>query len=89
LCRREQRAYVLITRRQPQDAPGAIDEIFNTRPVAAHVQWINFAGGTGNDQFRFREAFVQAGNILESQPGAKFWAGERFYRRQHIDIDDF
>ncbi len=53
------------------------------------ANYANFTGGTGNDQFRFREAFVQAGNIFESQPGAKFWAGERFYRRQHIDIDDF
>ena len=53
------------------------------------ANYANFAGGTGNDQFRFREAFVQAGNIFESQPGAKFWAGERFYRRQHIEIDDF
>src|SRR5258708_5727432 len=53
------------------------------------ANYANFAGGTGNDQFRFRDAFVQAGNMLESQPGAKFWAGERFYRRQHIDIDDF
>src|SRR5258707_4253722 len=49
----------------------------------------NFTGGIGNDQFRFREAFVQAGNVLESQPDAKFWAGERFYRRQHIEIDAF
>ena len=51
--------------------------------------YANFANGTGNDQFRFREAFVQAGNIFESQPNAKFWAGERYYRRQHVDIDDF
>jgi maltoporin len=43
----------------------------------------------GADQYRFREAFVQAGNVFESQPGAKFWAGERYYRRQHIDSDDF
>ncbi len=43
----------------------------------------------GADQFRFREAFVQAGNIFQSQPGAKFWVGERYYRRQHIDSDDF
>lgn len=43
----------------------------------------------GADQFRFREAFVQAGNVFESQPGAKFWAGERYYRRQHVDSDDF
>src|SRR5882757_9779516 len=45
--------------------------------------------GPGNDQFRLREAFVRAGNLFESQPDAKFWAGERFYRRQHIEIDDF
>lgn len=41
------------------------------------------------DQFRFREAFVQIGNVFKSQPDAKFWAGQRYYRRQHIDIDDF
>jgi maltoporin len=45
--------------------------------------------GVGADQFRLREAFVQAGSIFESQPNAKFWAGERYYRRQHIDSDDF
>jgi maltoporin len=49
----------------------------------------SFPNGVGDDQFRFREAFVEAGNIFESQPDAKFWAGERYYRRQHIDIDDF
>src|SRR5271163_636371 len=53
------------------------------------ASYANFGNGTGNDQFRFREAFVQIGNVLESQPGAKFWAGERYYRRQHIEIDDF
>jgi maltoporin len=53
------------------------------------ASYANFTNGTGNDQFRFREAFLQAGNILESQPDAKFWAGERYYRRQHIEIDDF
>jgi len=53
------------------------------------ANYANFANGNGNDQFRFREAFVQAGNVLQFQPNAKFWAGERFYRRQHIDIDDF
>ncbi|MFZ0590038.1 MAG: carbohydrate porin [Bryobacteraceae bacterium] len=41
------------------------------------------------DQFRFREAFVQIGNIFKSQPDAIFWAGERYYRRQHVEIDDF
>jgi maltoporin len=43
----------------------------------------------GADQYRFREAFIQAGNVFESQPDAKFWVGERYYRRQHVDSDDF
>ncbi len=51
--------------------------------------YTNFPNGIGNDQYRFREAFVQAGSIFEGQPNAKFWAGERYYRRQHIDSDDF
>src|SRR3984885_3885313 len=49
----------------------------------------SFPNGVGNDQFRFREAFVQVGNVFKSQPNAKFWAGERYYRRQHIEIIDF
>ena len=42
-----------------------------------------------NDQFRFREAFVEVGNVLASNPSAEFWAGERYYRRLNIDINDF
>jgi len=53
------------------------------------ASYANFAGGIGNDQFRLREAFVQAGNILKSQPDAKFWAGERYYRRYQAHLDDF
>jgi len=53
------------------------------------ANYANFSNGVGNDQFRLREAFVQTGNILDSWPGAKLWAGERYYRRQHIDINDF
>jgi maltoporin len=44
----------------------------------------------GNDQFRLREAFVRGGHFLgDSQPDAIFWAGERYYRRQHVEINDF
>lgn len=53
------------------------------------ASYASFRNGHGNDQFRLREAFVQAGNVIESQPDAKFWAGERYYRRQHIEINDF
>src|SRR6516164_4714132 len=50
------------------------------------TQSSNFAS---NDQFRFREAFIQVGNVLASNPSADFWAGERYYRRLNIDINDF
>jgi maltoporin len=53
------------------------------------ASYANFNNGIGNDQLRLREVFVRAGNIFESQPDAKFWAGERYYRRQHIEINDF
>src|SRR5215470_15888402 len=53
------------------------------------ASYANFPGSIGNDQFRLREAFVQAGNVLKRQPDAKFWAGERYYRRYHIEINDF
>jgi maltoporin len=53
------------------------------------ARYANFGDPRANDQFRLREAFVRAGNLFESQPDAKVWAGERFYRRQHIEINDF
>jgi maltoporin len=53
------------------------------------ASYANSPNGIGTDQFRLREAFVRAGHIFESQPDAKFWAGERYYRRQHIEINDF
>jgi len=53
------------------------------------ASYANFPGGIGNDQLRFREAFVQAGNVIKSNPDAKFWAGERYYRRYHVEINDF
>lgn len=51
--------------------------------------YANFGNLDDNDQFRFREAFVRAGSLFASQPDAKLWAGERYYRRQHIEINDF
>src|SRR6185295_18586460 len=51
--------------------------------------YANFPSGIGNDQFRLREAFIQAGNVIDSQPDAKFWVGERYYRRYQAHLDDF
>jgi maltoporin len=53
------------------------------------ASYANFSGGIGNDNFRLREAFVQAGNVVKALPDAKFWAGERYYRRYQVHINDF
>ena len=64
-------------------------EVMIEANTSNYASYANFPNGIGSDQFRLREAFVRAGHIFESQPDAKFWAGERYYRRQHIEIDDF
>lgn len=53
------------------------------------ANFANFPSGIGNDNFRLREAFVQAGNVIKTMPDAKFWAGERYYRREQAHLDDF
>jgi maltoporin len=35
------------------------------------------------------EAWASIGNVFANQPSVKFWAGDRFYRRQDIHINDF
>jgi maltoporin len=53
------------------------------------ASYASFPGGIGNDQLRLREAFVQVGNVLQGLPEMKFWAGERYYRRYQVHINDF
>lgn len=71
------------------DRPWFKTEVLIQANTSQASTYANFPNGTGNDQFRLREAFARAGHIFESQPEAKFWAGERYYRRESIDIDDF
>lgn len=42
----------------------------------------------GND-FALRQAFVEAGNVIRSVPDIRFWAGQRYYQRHDIHINDF
>ena len=59
------------------------------QPVGGLGEVAPHSGFASNDQFRFREAFIQVGSVLVSNSSADFWAGERYYRRLNIDIDDF
>ncbi|HEY0711858.1 MAG TPA: carbohydrate porin, partial [Polyangia bacterium] len=49
----------------------------------------NSSNFSNTDKFRLREAFVQVGNVVRWQPSAVVWGGQRYYRRQNIDINDF
>lgn len=40
------------------------------------------------NKFTLRESFIEAGNF-DWYPDATFWAGQRFYRRHDIHINDF
>lgn len=40
-------------------------------------------------QVTLPEAWVGIGNVIASQPEMNFWAGNRYYRRQDIYINDF
>jgi maltoporin len=76
----------------PNNTPGKAwmkTEFMVEANTSDSASYASFPNGAGNDQFRLREAFIQAGNVFERQPNAKFWAGERYYRRQHIEITDF
>lgn len=47
--------------------------------------WENTSGG---DNYAQREAYVEAGNLAFA-PQLKFWAGQRFYGRNDIHLNDF
>jgi maltoporin len=42
---------------------------------------------TGN--IAVREVYAEAGHVIESHPEMSFWAGQRFYRRRDVHINDF
>ena len=44
---------------------------------------------SADTQFGVPEAWASIGNVVASQPTMKFWAGDRFYERMDIHINDF
>jgi maltoporin len=44
---------------------------------------------SSDTDFGLPEAWASLGNVLAAQPSMKFWAGNRFYRRHDIHINDF
>ena len=50
---------------------------------------IQDAISSGSASFSFAEIWGSVGNVIASQPSLKFWAGNRYYRRHDIHMDDF
>jgi maltoporin len=50
---------------------------------------IQDAISSGNANFTFAEIWGSVGNVISAQPSLKFWAGNRYYRRHDIHINDF
>jgi maltoporin len=67
----------------------AADKAWIKTELLVQADTDNSSTYSSTDRFRLREAFVQAGNLFESQPTLKLWAGERYYRRQDIHVNDF
>ena len=42
----------------------------------------------GND-IALRQAFIEGGNVFQSIPDVRIWAGQRYYQRMDIHINDF
>ena len=50
---------------------------------------IQDAISSGTASFTFAEIWGSVGNVFPSQPSLKFWAGNRYYRRHDIHLNDF
>lgn len=64
------------------------DTWFKTKVKLALVAPRNSTFDTLN-AIAVREAYAEAGHVIESHPEMTFWAGQRFYRRRDVHIIDF
>jgi len=66
-----------------------------TDPVASFVYRLSFVnpyddyGSSADTDFGSPEIWGALENVIPGLPEARFWAGERFYRRHDIHINDF
>jgi maltoporin len=68
--------------------PDHTDTWFKTVILLAFVAPRNNTFDTLNT-IAFRQAFAEAGKVIASHPEMTFWAGQRFYRRRDVHINDF
>jgi maltoporin len=70
------------------DDSGAAPAHVETQVRVAYVNPISQTSSFSST-FSLREAFARARGVWGSKPEAAFWAGERFYDRQDVHMNDF
>ena len=65
------------------------DKLFFKTEILLTFVTANNSNFDASDIFTIREAFAQAGGVVEAAPDLKFWAGQRYYHRHDTHIDDF
>lgn len=71
----------------PEELPTGPVAHFQTR-LSIYNPYSELLSSADTD-FGLPEAWASIGNVVDGQPGLKFWAGSRFYRRHDIHINDF
>jgi maltoporin len=84
----EAETYLETTFRYGAQSEGENPGYFDTRVRLAYVTPTSQTS-TFDTTFSLREAYAVARRVWEKQPTATFWAGERFYDRQDVHINDF
>lgn len=79
--------FALDPKERPNGTPSGPIARFQLR-MAFFNPYQDFAQGSGTD-VSLPEAWASIGNVVAGQPSLKFWAGNRFYRRHDIHINDF
>lgn len=70
------------------NATPSVPEASFTVRISMYNPYQNYLDSTATG-FGLAEAWGAIGNVSESQPNMNFWAGNRYYRRHDIHIDDF
>ncbi len=79
--------FKLDAAQRPDETPaGPIARVQTTLSIYNPYQDLLSSSGT---DFGLPEAWASIGNVVESLPSMKFWAGYRYYRRHDIHINDF
>lgn len=74
--------------RTPPDQIAGDDLSFETKITLAYFTPLS-DNNTFDTTTSLREAYAKVGGVLPTDPGTEFWAGERFYSRYDIHVNDF